>query len=108
MSEFAENNVMARIKFSQTEREAVKDLAQSSGYTALEIYYNAIEYYLSLDKSEHKYLYASTRSCKPQTIWIQNKQYEKVAKFAEKVDQAPARVIFTATIKYLMENNRLN
>lgn len=107
MSEFAENNVMARIKFSQAEREAVKELAQSSGYTALEIYFDAIEFYLGLDKSQHQYLYASTKSCKPQTIWIQNKQYNKVTKFAEKVDHAPARVIYTATIKYLMENGRL-
>jgi hypothetical protein len=101
-SEFADKNVMSRVKFTDEEISAVKQFAKDNESTALITYQNAIEWYMRLDKEEHRHLYSSPQSGKTRPIWIKNAQYKKMKKFADKVDHLPARVVYTATVKYLI------
>ncbi len=109
MTDFSDNNVLARVKFNDYEHNALKNHALSyKDGTALASYAMALEWFLRLPpEKEHRFFYSSTKSGRPRPVWVNNKLHPKVEKLAVSSDQPTARIIYTATIKFLIENGYL-
>lgn len=108
--------VLVRVNFTDEEHAALKayiakqneTAEKNNKETALTTYHRALDWFLKLNPEQnHRFFFSSPLSAKTRSIWMDPDFYEQATELAKSCDHKIQRIIYTATVRFLVKQKFL-